>query len=204
MDLMDLLQFQMSDRLLDGLSSGLGINDKQKTTVASNAAMSFLMNALSNNASDSSGLSALAGALDKDHDGSILDDIIGLATGSTSLGNNRVLNGAGILAHVLGGKQNNVVSSLSNMSGLSSNQSLGLLMKLAPVVLNVLGRLKKQKAMDSNGLGDFLKTSQNNYKQQNQNVDLITKILDRDGDGNVMDEVTQIGLKALGGFFGRR
>lgn len=204
MNLMDLLKWQMSDGVIDGLSNQLNIGNKQETSNATNAAISILMSALTKNSTQSdSGLNGLMGALDRDHDGSILDDIAGLLSGRSQASNQSMMNGAGILKHLLGGKQNNAIEMLTKMSGLNQDQSSGLLMKLAPMVLGVLGRVKKQQGMDSRGLQDYLRNSQEQFVKEDNQRSIFTKLLDQDGDGNVMDEVASIGMKVLGGFLRR-
>jgi len=204
MNLMDLLQWQLSDGVLNGMDQQLNIGNSEKTNVAANAALNLLMSAISKNATSSeSALSGLAGALDRDHDGSILDDLMGLLGGQKKAQNDKMLNGAGILGHLLGQKQETAAGALSQISGLDKNQSLGMLMKLAPVVLGVLGRVKKQKHMDNQGLQQFLNVSQEQYVQKNQGADIFTKLLDKDGDGSVMDEVASMGMKMLGNFLKR-
>ena len=202
MNLMDLLKWQLSDGVINGMSDQLNIGDAKKTSTAAQAALSVLMGALSKNSTASeSALSGLAGALDRDHDGSILDDVIGMISGQTKMGTTKTLNGAGILGHLLGGKQNNAIDLLTKMTGLDNNQSAGLLMKLAPMVLGVLGRYKKQNQLNTNQLSDFLRSSQQEYVKAEPQRSVFEKILDQDGDGNVMDEVASIGLKVLGGLF---
>jgi hypothetical protein len=202
MNLMDLLKWQLSDGVINGMSDQLNIGDSQKTGSAAQAALSVLMGALSKNSTSSeSALSGLSGALDRDHDGSILDDVMGLVTGQTNMGTNKTLNGAGILGHLLGGKQDNAVNMLMKMTGLDTNQSAGLLVKLAPMVLGVLGRYKKQNHLDQNGLSDFLRTSQQEYVKEAPERSIFEKFLDQDGDGSVMDEVAEMGLKVLGNLF---
>ncbi len=201
-DLMDLLQGQLSGGLLQQLSGMLGGEDEEKTNVATNLAMNVLMNAVSKNASTPQGLSGLMGALDNDHDGSLLDDVAGLLSGSN---NSRAADGVGILSHLLGGGNIfNVVEMISKGSGMNRNNSMNLLIKLAPLVLGMLGRQKKQQNMDQGGLMDFLTRSvtQQNQRQQ-QPASLMTKILDRDGDGSAIDEIAGMGMKVLGGFFKR-
>jgi len=65
--------------------------------------------------------------------GSILDNIGELLGGS--MNNNRAANGAGILKHVLGGKQGNAIDAISKMSGLSGDKTGNLMTMLAPIVL---------------------------------------------------------------------
>jgi hypothetical protein len=202
MDLMDLLKWQLSDGVISGMDQQLKIGDSQKTNSAAQAALSVLMSALAKNSTSSeSALSGLSGALDRDHDGSILDDVVGLVTGQARVTNPKTMNGTGILGHLLGQKQNSAIDLLTNMTGLDKNQSMGLLIKLAPMVLGVLGRYKKQNQLDSNGLGDFLKTSQQKYIEVDKERSIFEKFLDQDGDGSIMDDAAGIGLKLLGNLF---
>lgn len=200
MNLMELLQWQLSDGVLNGMDKQLNVGDKQKTGVAANAALSILMSALNKNSGDSNALGGLMNALNQDHDGGILDNLMGMLSGQVQPQNQRTLNGTGILRHLLGGNQNTAVEALTKMSGLNQNQSMDMLAKLAPMVLGVLGRVKNQKQMDERGLQDFLNQSQEQYVQQNKGGDIFSKLLDRDGDGSVMDEVASIGMKVLGNF----
>lgn len=203
-NLMDLLQSQISGSVMENLSDHLGVSDKQKTSVAANAAMSFLTNALAKNVSQEGGASALMSALDRDHDGSILDDIAGMVTGG-GLGNQnnkKMLDGVGILGHILGNNQNSAIDAISKISGLDQNKTASLLVKLAPVVLGMLGKQKRQSNMSSNGIVDLLMQTATSQRQTNQReTSLIEKILDQNGDGSYMDEVASMGMKALGGFF---
>lgn len=199
MDLMDLLKWQLSEGVINGLDQQLNIGDTQKTNAASQAALSVLMSALAkNSASSEKNMSGLMSALDRDHDGSILDDLVGLVSGSASVRNPKTMDGAGILGHLLGQRQGNAIDLLTQVTGLDKNQSMGLLMKLAPMVLGVLGRYKKQESMDARKMSDFLRTSQQKYVKQDRKRSIFETILDQDGDGSVMDEAAGIGLKFLG------
>ncbi len=198
MNLMDLMQFQLSDQLVNGLDRDLGIGNSQKTQAAAMGAISTLMTALTKNASSENGVSALTSALDRDHDGSILDDVLGMVLGQRPATNTRMTNGSGILGHLLGNNQGNVINMLSQMTGLDDDKSMGLLVKLAPMVLGTLGRVKKQKGLDPRGVHDYLSQSQQSFKMTNQNASVFERMLDRDGDGSVADEVLGMGMKFLG------
>ena len=206
MDIVSLIQSQLSDQLLDGLGQQVGLNDRSQTKDATMTAVTALLGALSKNASSSQGLNALSGALDKDHDGSILDDLTGLLLNQKqpTTQQARTLNGAGILKHVLGGKQGGIVDLISQVGGMDKNGSLQLLMKVAPMVMGVLGQQKKKQSMNNNVLGDLLKTASQQSKQQTKQVSLLEQILDQDGDGSIADEATSFGLKFLGNLFKKR
>lgn len=197
---MDLLQGQLQNGLLEQLTGQLSGASQEQTHSASNLALSTLLGALTKNAAKPEGLQGLFGALNN-HDGSILNDIGGLLNGTAQ---GKSADGMGILSHLLGGSNIfNVVEMISKGSGMNRNNSMNLLMKLAPVALGMLGKQKQQQQMQPNNLLDFLNNSQEEVKKQMPQQNLITKILDRDGDGSAMDEIAGMGLKVLGGLFKR-
>lgn len=62
---------------LSGISEQLGV-DENKTQQAIALALPLLIGALNRNASTADGAEALTGALQRDHDGSILEDLLGI------------------------------------------------------------------------------------------------------------------------------
>lgn len=198
-NLMDLLQGQLQSGLLEQLTGQLGGASKEQTQSATNLALSTILGALNKNAAKPEGLQGLFGALEKTHDGGILENIGDLLSGSS---NSKAADGMGILSHLLGGSNIfNIVNAISKGSGLSRNNSMNLMMKLAPVALGMLGKQKKEQHMQPSNLLDYLKTSNQQVQQKMPQQNLIEKMLDRDGDGSVMDEIAGMGMKALGGLF---
>ena len=202
-NLMDTLQSQLSPQLLGYLSKSIGGEDPQKTAVAANGIFSVLVNALSRNAATPDGVSGLLSALDRDHDGSILDDAVGLLSGMVSPSNSNMLNSAGILKHLLGQNQGNVVQNISRVSGLDAMDVGSLMMKLAPLVMGVLGKQKQTNGLNASGIFDLLRGATQTQVKQNPQASIFEKILDRDGDGSIMDDIAQIGFKSLGNLFKR-
>ncbi len=196
---MDLLQGQLQNGLLDQLTNQMGGASKEQTQSASNLALSTILGALNKNAANPEGLQGLFGALEKTHNGGILDNIGDLLNGNAS---GKAADGMGILSHLLGGSNIfNVINMISKGSGLSRNNSMNLLMKLAPVALGMLGKQRQQQQMQPSNLLDFLKTSNQQVQQRMPQQSLIEKMLDKDGDGSVVDEIAGLGMKALGGLF---
>ena len=151
----------------------------------------------------STGASSLLGALDRDHDGSVLDDVMGLLTGAVGGGyNSKTLNGIGILGHILGARQNFVVEAVAKMVGLQKNQTAMLMIRLAPLVLGMLGKKKKEQNLNERGLSDLLSNAVN-QRETNANQSVVSRILDRDKDGSAMDDIASMGMKALGSFLFR-
>ena len=93
MDLMDLVQSQISDQMIGQLTEQLGGGvDKQQTAAATTGILGTLMSAMAKNASTPDGAAALNNALERDHDGGILDDVMGMITGQTGGASNRTMN----------------------------------------------------------------------------------------------------------------
>ncbi|MCO6488751.1 MAG: DUF937 domain-containing protein [Phaeodactylibacter sp.] len=203
-NLMDLLQGSLSSGMVDQLSQQLGGADKQKTAAAASGIVTTLMGALAKNASSTEGAQALNNALERDHDGSILEDVMGMLTGNAQVNNDRMLNGSGILNHVLGNKQSGAVDMISKLSGLDSSKTGSLMTMLAPVIMGALGKAKREQGLDMAGIASLLSGTVSAQKQQNPTMNLVTSFLDADGDGSIVDDVANMGMKILGGFFGRK
>lgn len=203
MNVMDLLQGQLSEGFIDQLSQQIGGADRQATATAASGIMTTLMGALAKNASTPEGANSLANALDNDHDGSVLDNLMGILGGDTQPQNERALNGLGILNHILGDRQGNATDMISNMSGLNTSQTSSLMTVLAPVVMGFLGQQKRQQGLDVGGIASLLMNNVSSNRGSNPLMDMATRFLDQDGDGSVVDDILGgIGKKFLGNLFG--
>lgn len=207
---MEILQGQLSDGMLDNLSEQIGA-DKAQTATAANGIFATLIGGLANNASTENGLSALSTALDRDHDGSILDDLAGMVGGMMG-GNTQpaaspaALNGAGILGHILGDRQETAVQQISQSSGLNMGQIMKLMPILAPIVMGVLGRAKSSGGLDLGGLANILMGSAQSA-QSGGFGDLLGSVLGGVMGGGQQTQAPQQsgGLfgQILGGIFGK-
>jgi hypothetical protein len=173
--------------------------DEGATGKAVSAALPLLLGALSGNASKGDGAQSLWNALNKDHDGSVLND-----PGSV-LRNPEAGPGAGILRHVLGSRRTAVESSLSRTSGLDSGSTGKLLTMLAPLVMGALGKARREQNLDIGGMARMLGDEGQQLRAQNpQAMGLVGKLLDTDGDGDVdLGDLAKHGLGALGKLFGK-
>jgi hypothetical protein len=156
MDLTSLLMQSLGDNGIEQIGRQAGMNPNQ-TSAAMSAVVPMLLGAMAKNSSSPEGASGLLGALDKDHDGSILDDLGGFLGGAMI--SNRSSNGAGILKHILGGNQTTVESGLANKVGVDSASIAKLMTIVAPLIMAYLGKQKRSAAtsgFDSGGLGDML------------------------------------------------
>jgi hypothetical protein len=193
--LIDLVNDQLDDRAVSQLSQQLGV-DPSTTRQAVPAALTALLGGLSQNAARPTGAEDLLGALSRDHDGSILDDLAGVL-GSPQLGQ----QGAGILGHVFGARRPAAEAQVGRATGLDAATAGRLLMLLAPLVLGALGRAQRQRGLDAGGLSDVLGDERRRVEQAHpQNRGLLNVLLDRDGDGQIIDDLAGM----AGGLFGGR
>jgi len=62
------------------------------------------------------------------------------------------VNAIGILKHVLGDKQNAAVELISQKTGVDKEKVTELLVKLAPIAMSLLGKVKKVTGSDASGV----------------------------------------------------
>ncbi len=198
MDIMQLLQGALSNQVIGQLSNQYGIKNQDQTAVAAKGIMNVLMSALSRNASTPSGANALVSALDRDHDGSVIDDVLGMLSGSRQSANASSFNGAGILNHVLGGRQNSMLNMVGRMSGLDQSVIGKMALQLAPLALGALGKARNSGGLNVGNLAQTLIQGTQSSEKSNPTMGLIGKFLDSDGDGSIMDDIVNLGLRSIG------
>ena len=179
---------------LGNLASQVGGNEGEvKNGVM--AALPAMLAALGKNAGTEKGAEELNNALEKKHDGSILDNLSGY------LSNPDLKDGAGILNHLFGNQTSNVANAVSQSSGLDTNGSMKMLQMLAPILMGMLGQQKKQNNLDAKGLGSLTSMLASNFGSEAGTsgiMETVTNLLDANKDGNVMDDI----LGMVGKFFG--
>ena len=190
-ELLGLLQGQD----LGNLASQVGGNEGEvKNGVM--AALPAMLAALGKNAGTEKGAEELNNALEKKHDGSILDNLSGY------LSNPDLKDGAGILNHLFGNQTSNVANAVSQSSGLDTNGSMKMLQMLAPILMGMLGQQKKQNNLDAKGLGNLTSMLASNFGSEagaSGIMEAVTNLLDANKDGNVMDDIMGMVGKLFGG-----
>jgi hypothetical protein len=191
MALLDMLQQRLGSDAVHQISNRLGA-DPGTTGNAIDAALPLLISALARNTTDPNQAQAFASAVSNDHDGSILDDVPGYVNRASEK------PGAGILRHVLGGRQQAVQTGLSRATGLDAGKAGTLLTMLAPLVLGAVGKARKDNGLDAGGLSTLLTGEQEHLKQSAPGVmGALSRFLDQDSDGSVMDDVSGMLGKAF-------
>lgn len=209
--ILDLLNSDLGKSIISGVAGSTG-NDSNKTSSVLTMALPVLMKAMERNASTPEGAEGLMGALSSKHDGSILDNLGGLFGGGVDESVKQ--DGAGILGHILGNRQQGVEKVISEKAGIDAGSVGNILKVAAPILMGVLGKQKReQNVHNSSDLGGLLGGLLGGNETKNEQS-FLEKILDADGDGSVVDDVAGMLLGGskkqsggigglLGGLFGK-
>lgn len=190
---LQLLLSQLSSGAIGQISKQIGV-DEEQAQKAVGLALPILIGALNRNSDSPRGARALAGALERDHDGSILSNL------SQAISNRETIeDGSSILEHVLGNKRSGAVSSVSRATNLDADQVSQIFALLAPIILGALGQMQRKKDLDEQGLSELLRQERKTVEQTSSG---LTQLLDMDGDGDVPEEIVSLGVNMLGGLFG--
>jgi hypothetical protein len=198
--LQDLLGQQQGAEAVEQISQNVGAEPSMVNS-AIQAALPMILGGLANNASTPQGAESLNNALDRDHDGSLLGNLGGL--GGLIFGQQaqppRQADAGGILGHIFGDRQGQVVQEVSNQSGLGMGQVAQILMMLAPIVMSYLGQQKQQQGVGPEGLGGLLGGLLGGGQQAaaapssgNPMLDMASSMLDRDHDGSSLDDIASM------------
>jgi len=176
--ILDAVHAQLGPDSIATISQTIGA-DPSTTSKALSLALPAMVSGLAQNASHPHGAAALDNALQQ-HDGSILDNLGGLLGGGTASA-----IGAAILGHIFGPNRGPVEDGVGKASGLDAAQVAKLMTILAPIVMGVLGRMKREKGADASTLPDILGSGQA-------------------GGGVDLDNLICMGGSVLGGLFGKK
>ncbi len=189
MDLATLLGDIANDTFTNKVGQATGL-DRADVNKVVKAGLPVILGQLANNSASSKGAEALDAAVAKDHTGgSLLDSLDGLFSEKQA-----PAEGGKILDHILGDKQSKANQTIAKKTGVDASTVAQILAFLAPLVMAYLGRKKSTDNLDAGGLSDML------GKQQSASgsplSQIATALLDKNGDGSVIDDL-------LGGLLGR-
>jgi hypothetical protein len=193
------VQKHLSNDVLAQLGRQVGASDLQSVSKAAGGITELLLDAIAKNANDPRAGGGLYKAIEKDHDGGILGNLLGVLGGQAKPNNPSTTNGAGIVNHLLGQKQLEVAQVVSQYSGLDIFKSGVLMQLIAPVVMGVVGQTKKSNGLDLGGLASVLLGGNRSAgpASNGRSSGMLGRLLDMDGDGNTMDDLLKIGMKIL-------
>ena len=138
MGLLDLLTGNAGNQVAENAENKFGVSKNQIIALLAVAAP-LVISYLRNKSQDSNEAESLNNALDRDHDGSILDN--------PSQVEERQQEGGSILDHIFGQQKNTVENSLSEQTGISMNKIGPILAMLAPLIMGYIGKEKQQSKL---------------------------------------------------------
>lgn len=149
MSLIDLITGNAGNQVASEAENKFGISKNQVIALLAVAAPLVISYLKKKSQENSEEADALNNALDKDHDGSILNDPSQAAA--------RQQEGGSILDHIFGGQKATVENQLSKNTGISMDKIGPIMAMLAPLIMGYIGKQKQSSGVTSGGgLGDLL------------------------------------------------
>ena len=148
MNLIDLITGNAGNQVASQAENKFGISKNQIIALLAVAAPLVISYLRKKSQEDPNEAEALNNALDKDHDGSILDNPAQVES--------RLQEGGSILDHIFGGQKAQVENQLSQNTGISMDKIGPVLAMLAPLIMGYIGKEKQASGANAGGLGDLL------------------------------------------------
>lgn len=196
MSLIDLITGNAGSQVASQAQNKLGIDKNQIIALLAVSAPLVISYLRKKAQDDPNEAESLNNALDKDHDGSILDD--------PSQVESRQQEGNSILDHIFGNQKSSVENNLSQNTGISMDKIGPALSMLAPLIMGYIGKQKQSGGIQSGGglgdlLGGILGGAQNQVQNEPSNPlnDILGSVLggSQQSGGNPMGDI-------LGGLLG--
>ena len=174
--------------MIQGVARETG-QPEDKTADVLAMGMPVLLGAMKRNAASPQGAQGIMDLLSSGDSANILDDLGSFFGGGVDASARS--QGASLLEDLLGDRQPEMESALSQRSGLNAAAISNMLKIAAPILMGYLARQRSHSnAADSGGLNSMLGNMLSGQPGQNQ--DLITSLIDRDGDGSVLDDISDM------------
>ena len=196
--ILEMITAQLDDQSLGQLGNQLGTS-QDSLAGAIGAALPMLLGGLERNARTESGAEALQNALNRDHDGSVLNHLSSFFNQRPTQSDSRMVE------HMLGSRRQAAESSLGRASGLNQETISGLFENLAPIVMAALGQKSQSERLDTGQLASMLGGEARDLSDREPGtMGMVNQLLDSDGDGDVdIADLTRHGASLLNNFVRR-
>ncbi len=192
MNLIELITGSAGSQVATKAENKFGIDKKQIIALMAVAAPLVISYLKKKSQEDPNEAEAINNALDKDHDGSILEN--------PDQVEDRQQEGNSILTHIFGTQKTQVENQLSQNTGISMDKIGPILAMLAPVIMGYIGKEKQSNGVNSGGgLGDLfggiLGGAQNQAQAEPSNPlnDILGSVLgggsQNQGSGNPLNDI---------------
>lgn len=188
MDITELLNSSIGHSIVKNVASKLGMNTNEASS-AVKTSLPTILAGMTRNSQSKEGAESLNKAIETKHDGSLLDNLSAVLQGDNE---DLQRDGDGILKHVFGNKREVIEQNISKKTGVSNDKISSLLSTLAPIVMAYLSKEKQQSNARTDDLNSLLSNLIGGSQQSRFGggvMDMIAGVLDKDGDGDVMDDL---------------
>ncbi|MBX2815899.1 MAG: OmpA family protein [Saprospiraceae bacterium] len=196
-NLMEMVKDAVGDQLVNQASGFLG-ESAENTSSAVGAMLPAILGGLMKKGSDAQGAQGILDFMQNSNiDGGILDSLGGLFGGGAQT-NGLLSAGGGILDFLFGNNSSmlgSVLDLITKRSGIGSGSSSSLMKMVAPLLMGVVGRYVKNKALDAVGLSNLL-GSQKEHVQKAAPAGLFDK-MGLGALGAIANSVTGAGQKVV-------
>lgn len=173
--LLDLLWEFTSSQAINTISKRSGVEPKIGSKIISEA-LPELLGHIQKNTSEAKWLENFLWALGKHEENISLSDI-------------DENDGKKILGHILGNDETSITNNISQKLGIESTQASTALKNIAPILMKKFGKAKAEWIINSTNTNDILSA----LSKKN----ILTNILDKDGDGDIKDDLLNMGINYL-------
>ncbi len=197
MDIASIAQKYITDRVVSSIANKVGMNPAMARTMAEKAVPMLLGGMSRNAAQGGDNAQGLISAITNDHDGGIFD-LLNPDTPSPQPEASELMGqGQKILGHLFGANEAAVEQQLSAATGADMQSATKMLQALSPMLMGALGKEQSAGGLDAaNILQGFTQYQQSDKGSTASKM--LSSVLDRDGDGSVMDDVMNIAKKFMG------
>lgn len=192
--ILDLLNTSKGEELISKASERTS-ESKEKVTGVIGMALPLLLGAMKRNINTSKGKKDLNQALNSEQHGEDYLENIGEMDAEEM-----TEDGGRILDHILGDKQNNIITTIAATMGLKNSTVAEITKMLAPLLMSILATQKRKENVDASGLEELLSSVMGSSGKFDDS--LIETLLDKNGDISVINDVK--GMILGGGKTGKK
>ncbi|HSI69938.1 MAG TPA: DUF937 domain-containing protein [Gillisia sp.] len=168
---------------------------KEKVTGVIGMALPLLLGAMKRNINSSKGKNDLDQALNNEKHGEDYLENLGKIDAEEM-----TEDGGKILDHILGDKQNNIITTIATTMGLKNSTVAEITKMVAPLLMSILASQKEKEKVDGSGLDELLSSVMGSSGKFDNS--LIETLLNNTGDINVINDVK--GMILGGGKSGKK
>lgn len=191
-NLLDMVKGAVSKQVMGQIGGVLGQTDANKTSGMFDTAAQSILGGLIKKASTPEGARDVFKAA-QDQDDGILDKLGDILGGGAQQQEHFQKQGGGILDMVFGNNRGGIMGIIAKFLGLDGSIMGKLMSMAAPIVLGVIGKHIKAKALDAVGLGSFL-----GQQKSHLGSAMPSALTSQLGFGNLLGNVTDAGKAAVG------